>query len=132
MAILETPLSPIPGAAPHDDARTANRTVATHLLGASKAVQEQLDGAHRQSRLAFSATAPLGLVSAVCGTSLPHSSGLGASGSQTLSAIIRNGAVDNGATIDAFPSIKYEKEIRKPLQHHHAFTLRTIHRSLPG
>ena len=46
---------------------------------------------------------------------------------QTPPAIIRNGAVDNGAAIHAFPCIKHEKEIREPLQHHHSLTLRTFH-----
>ena len=47
--------------------------------------------------------------------SLARGNGLGFTGSQTLSAIIRDGAVDNGAAIDAFPCIKHEKEIREPL-----------------
>jgi hypothetical protein len=46
----------------HDDARTANRTVGTHLFGASEAVQEGLDGAHLQSWLAFWPPLPRGLV----------------------------------------------------------------------
>jgi hypothetical protein len=46
--------------------------------------------------------------------SLARGNGLGFTGSQTLSAIIRNGAVDDGAAIDAFPCVKHEKEIREP------------------
>lgn len=46
---------------------------------------------------------------------LSRGHGLGLSGSQTLSAIVGNGAVDNGAAIEAFPSIEHEKEIREPL-----------------
>ncbi len=63
---------------------------------------------------------------------LSHGHGLGLSGRQTLSAIVGNGAVDNGAAIEAFPGIEHEKEIREPLQHHHAFALRTVHCALPG
>lgn len=37
--------------------------------------------------------------------------GLGFSGSQTLSAIIGNGAVDNGAAIDAFPCVEHQEEV---------------------
>lgn len=47
-------------------------------------------------------------------TSLPSCNSLGISSSQTLSAIIGNGAVDDGAAIDTFPGIEHEKEIRKP------------------
>ena len=59
-------------------------------------------------------------------------SSLGFSDSQTLSAIIGNGAVNHGAAIHAFPCIEHQKEVREPLQHHHPFTLRTFHRSLLG
>ena len=62
---------------------------------------------------------------------LTRGSGLRFSGSQTPSAIIGNGAVDNGAAVDTFPCIKHEKEIRESLQHHHACALRTSHKSLP-
>jgi hypothetical protein len=48
-------------------------------------------------------------------TLLAHGNGLGLSGSQTLSAIVGNGAVDDGAAINAFPGIEDEKEIREPL-----------------
>ena len=57
-------------------------------------------------------------------------SGLGFLGLQALSAILGNGAVDNGPAVETFPGIKDEKEIREPLQHHRPFTLRTFHRSL--
>lgn len=63
---------------------------------------------------------------------LPYVNGLGLSGSQTLSAVIGNRAVDDGPAVDAFPGIKHEKEVREPFQHHQPLTLRTIHRSLPG
>lgn len=53
--------------------------------------------------------------------------GLRFAGSQTLSAIIGNGSVDNGAAIDALPCIKHEKEVREPLQHHHSLAFRTFH-----
>jgi len=46
--------------------------------------------------------------------SLARGNRLGFSGSQTLSAIRGDGAVDKGTTIDAFPGIKYEQEIREP------------------
>lgn len=90
-------------------------TVGTHRFGASEAIQEGLDGAHLPSWPAFLATLPTRHGSGMCGTSLPCSPSLGALGSQTLSAIIGNRAVNDGAAIDAFPSIKHEKEIRKPL-----------------
>ena len=56
--------------------------------------------------------------------------GLGFSSLQTLSAILGNGAVDNGAAIEAFPGIKHEKEIGEPLQRHRPLTLWTFHLSL--
>ena len=59
--------------------------------------------------------------------SLPCGRSLGFSGSQTLSAILGNRPVNNGSAIDAFPCVEDEKEIREPLQHHHAFTLWTVH-----
>ncbi|MDR4468791.1 MAG: hypothetical protein MRJ68_10910 [Nitrospira sp.] len=46
---------------------------------------------------------------------LARGNSLGTSGSQTLSAILRDGAVDNGAAIDTLPGIEDEKEIREPL-----------------
>jgi len=58
--------------------------------------------------------------------------GLRLSSSETLSPVVRDGAVDHGAAIEAFPCIEHQKEIREPLQHHHPFTLRTFHRSLLG
>jgi hypothetical protein len=42
---------------------------------------------------------------------LGRGNGLGFSKSQTLSAIIGNGAVDNGAAIDAFPCVEHEEEV---------------------
>jgi hypothetical protein len=42
---------------------------------------------------------------------LPYADGLSISGSQTLPAVIGNGAVDDGAAIDAFPGVEHEKEI---------------------
>jgi hypothetical protein len=47
--------------------------------------------------------------------SLVRGNSLGISRGQTLSAVIRDGAVDNGTAIDAFPCVKHEKEIREPL-----------------
>ena len=67
-----------------------------------------------------------------CEDLLAGDDSLGFTGRQTLSAIIGNGAVDDGAAIDAFPCIKHEEEIREPLQHHQPLTLRTFHCSLPG
>ncbi len=58
---------------------------------------------------------------------LARGHGLGTPGSQTLATIIRNGAVDNGAAIDAFPCIEDEEEVREPLQHHHPLTFRAFH-----
>jgi hypothetical protein len=58
---------------------------------------------------------------------LPRRNGLGALGSQTLSAIIGDSAINNGAAVQAFPGIEHEKEIRESLQHHHPLTLWTIH-----
>ena len=63
---------------------------------------------------------------------LARANGLGFSDLQTLSSIFGNGAVDNGAAVEAFPGIEDEKEIREPLQHHRPFTLRTFHRFLLG
>jgi hypothetical protein len=51
---------------------------------------------------------------------------------QALSAVLRNGAIDNGATVNAFPGIKDEEKIREPLQHHEPFALWTFHHSLLG
>jgi hypothetical protein len=48
-------------------------------------------------------------------TLLAHGNSLGTSGRQTLSAIAGDGAIDNGAAIDAFPGIEHKKEIREPL-----------------
>ena len=61
------------------------------------------------------------------GIVLTRGDGLRVSGRQAFAAIVGNGAVDNGAAIDAFPCVKHEKEIREPLQHHHSLTLRTFH-----
>jgi len=58
---------------------------------------------------------------------LARSNGLGFSGRKTLSAIIGNGAVNDGTAIHAFPGIEHEKEIGKPFQHHHPLALRTFH-----
>lgn len=61
---------------------------------------------------------------------LTRGNGLGLLGFQAFSAILGNGAVDNGPAVETLPGIEYEKEIREPLQHHRPFTLRTFHRSL--
>jgi hypothetical protein len=53
--------------------------------------------------------------------------GLRFAGSQALSAVVGDGAVNNGTAVDAFPCIEYEKEIREPFQHHHTLALRTFH-----
>ena len=58
--------------------------------------------------------------------------GLSFSCCQTLSPVVGNRAIDDGATINALPGVENEKEIREPLQHHHPFALRTFHRILPG
>ena len=58
---------------------------------------------------------------------LARANGLRLAGRQTLSAIIGNGAVNNGTAVDAFPCIKHEKEVREPLQHHHSLAFRTFH-----
>ena len=51
---------------------------------------------------------------------------------EALSTIGRNGSVDDGSAVDAFPGVENEKEIREPFQHHHAFALRTFHVFLLG
>ncbi len=58
---------------------------------------------------------------------LARGHGLGFSGSQTLSPIVGNRAVDNGPAIDAFPCVEDEKEIREPFQHHHPLALWAVH-----
>jgi hypothetical protein len=58
---------------------------------------------------------------------LPGCDGLRFAGSQALSTVVRNGAVNDGTAIDTFPCIEHEKEIREPFQHHHTFALRTFH-----
>jgi hypothetical protein len=45
---------------------------------------------------------------------LPSRDGLRIARSQTLSTVIRDGAINNGPTIDAFPCIEHEKKIREP------------------
>jgi hypothetical protein len=62
---------------------------------------------------------------------LPSGNGLWLSCREAFSAIVRNGAINNGPTIDALPCIKNEEKIREPLQHHQPFALRTFHHSLP-
>ncbi len=64
------------------------------------------------------------------GMTLARGNGLGFLDRQALSAILGNGAVDNGAAVETFPGIEDEKEIREPLQHHRPLTLWTFHRSL--
>ena len=63
---------------------------------------------------------------------LARGNGLRLSCCQTLSPVVGNRAIDDGATINALPGVENEKEIREPLQHHHPFALRTFHRILPG
>jgi hypothetical protein len=45
---------------------------------------------------------------------LPSRDGLSLAGSQALSAVVRDSAVNNGTAIDAFPCIEHEKEIGEP------------------
>ncbi len=42
---------------------------------------------------------------------LPSRDSLGFAGSQALSTVVRDGAVDDGAAIDTFPCIEHEKKI---------------------
>jgi len=58
---------------------------------------------------------------------LASRNGLGIPRCETLSAIVRNGAIDDRAAVDAFPCVENEKEIREAFQHHQAFALRTFH-----
>ena len=50
---------------------------------------------------------------------------------QALSSIVRYGLVDNGATIEAFPRIKHQKEIGESLQAHQPLAFGTFHRAPP-
>jgi hypothetical protein len=50
---------------------------------------------------------------------------------QTLALIGRDGAVHNGSAVDAFPGVEDEEEVGKPLQHHQALALWTIHNQPP-
>ena len=63
---------------------------------------------------------------------LARGNGLWLSCCQTLSPIVGDRTIDDGATINTFPGVENEKEIREPLQHHHSLALRTFHRILPG
>lgn len=63
---------------------------------------------------------------------LPSGDGLGLARGEALSTIVGDGAIDDGAAVDAFPGVENEEEIREPLQHHQTFALRTFHRTLPG
>ena len=63
---------------------------------------------------------------------LARGNGLRFSCRQTLSPIVGNRTIDDGAAVNALPGIENEKEIREPLQHHHSLALRTFHRILPG
>lgn len=58
--------------------------------------------------------------------------GLGIARGQALPPIIRNGAIDDRAAVDAFPGVEYQEEVGKPFQHHEAFAFWTFHRILPG
>jgi hypothetical protein len=51
-------------------------------------------------------------------------------GSQTFPAIVRDGLVDHGTTIEAFPCIEYQKEIGESLQPHQTSAFGTFHRAL--
>jgi len=51
---------------------------------------------------------------------------------KAFSPIGGNRPIDDGATVNAFPGIKNEKEIGESFQHHHAFTFRTFHVFLLG
>lgn len=61
------------------------------------------------------------------GKTLPGRNCLGISCGQALSPIIGDSPINDGTAIDALPGVENEEEIRKPLQHHHAFTFRTFH-----
>ena len=49
---------------------------------------------------------------------------------QTFPFVGVDRAVNDGATIDAFPGVEDEEEVRKPLHHHQAFAFWTIHKTL--
>ena len=63
---------------------------------------------------------------------LPSRDGLRVACRKTFSSIIGDRAIDDRAAVDTLPCVENEKEIGKPLQHHHAFALRTFHHFLPG
>lgn len=46
---------------------------------------------------------------------------------EALALIRSNGPVHDRTTIDAFPSIENEEEVREPLHHHQPITLGTFH-----
>ena len=73
---------------------------------------------HRERSAASAGSAGRNRLSVACGEALP--------------TVRRNGPIDDGATVDAFPGVENEKEIREPFQHHHAFALRTFHVFLLG
>lgn len=81
------------------------------------------DRSHDESQQALSK----GLALSIDGYNLPSRDGLSFAGRETLSAVVRDGAVDNSAAVDTFPCIEHEKEIREPFQHHHTLALRTFH-----
>jgi len=57
---------------------------------------------------------------------------LGLAGGQALAPVVGDRAINDGAAVDAFPSVEDQKEIGEPLEHHEPFALRTFHRVLPG
>jgi hypothetical protein len=44
-----------------------------------------------------------------------------------LLAVHADRAVNDGATVDAFPCVEDEEEVGEPLQHHQTFASRTVH-----
>jgi hypothetical protein len=48
---------------------------------------------------------------------------------QTFSSIVRDGLVNNGTTVHAFPRIEHQKEIRESLHPHQALAFGTLHRA---
>src|SRR5437773_2680905 len=58
---------------------------------------------------------------------LASSDRLGVKRREALPPVHRNRSIDDRATVNAFPGIEDEEEVREPLQHHQAFALCTFH-----
>src|SRR2546430_1813728 len=63
---------------------------------------------------------------------LASSDRLGVKRREALPPVHRNRSIDDRATVNAFPGIEDEEEVREPLQHHQAFALWTFHDFLLG